>query len=76
MTAIPSIDLAWLYDVHGVTAQPENVVMLYGNEDYPDSVEVYDYDSFQSPCTVWKYQAGEKKMTVTLRVPGISKPAR
>lgn len=74
-TIIPRDDFNWLEEVHGVKATRGNVVLVYGDESSPSKIEVYDFDHFQSPLTVWGYEGDNDKMTITQRVPGISKEA-
>lgn len=54
MKLIPENDFDWLGEVHGVSAEPGNVVFLHGTEDCPDKVEVYDYDHVDAPKVVYE----------------------
>ena len=47
-TIIPAEDYAWVADTHAVNIKGAEVIILYGNEDCPDKIEVYARDHFEA----------------------------
>ena len=47
-TIIPAEDYAWVSDTHAVNIKGAEVIILYGNEDCPDKIEVYARDHFEA----------------------------
>lgn len=54
MTHLKGADLEWLQEVHGVETTGAEVALLFGNEDAPDRVEVYEVDDLFCAPTVWR----------------------
>lgn len=50
-------DFTWLRDVHGIDVGDAELVILYGNEDAPERVEVYAENSIDCAPTVWRPDA-------------------
>ena len=47
-TIIPAEDYAWLADTHAVDIKGAEIIILHGNEDCPDKIEVYARDHFEA----------------------------
>ena len=47
-TIIPVEDYAWLADTHDVNIKGAEVIILHGNEDCPDKIEVFARDHFEA----------------------------
>lgn len=46
-------DLQWLRDVHQIDATPYAGALLYGQEDWPEKVELYARDHYRCRPTIY-----------------------
>ena len=49
-------DLAWLTEVHGIPTAGMFGAMLFGNEDWPERVELYYADDYRACRAVYALQ--------------------
>jgi len=57
-------DMTWVKEVHGIDTDGFSCAILNGNEDRPDSVQLFEYNHIHAPQTVYEsYGEGYRKVS-------------